>query len=121
VVPLAASTLGFKERKVDPCLCSNPYLFLEGSNSGSATFNFQQTTQQPDEFDICWFDLAITPDVLYKIKPYQRVSQWPGIQIIAHKNKLGQNLMMMHKEYPEAYDFFPATYILPYELTLFKK
>jgi len=28
----------------------------------------------PEEFDIFWYDLAISPDVLYKIKPYQRVS-----------------------------------------------
>jgi tubulin polyglutamylase TTLL6/13 len=44
VVTLAAQDLGFKERKVDPGLCSNPYLFLEGNNQGGATFNFQQTT-----------------------------------------------------------------------------
>jgi len=55
------------------------------------------------------------------MKPYQRISQWPGIQIIAHKNKLGQNLMMMRKEFPEAYGFTPATYILPYEMNLLKK
>lgn len=59
--------------------------------------------------------------MLYKMKPYQRISQWPGIQIIAHKNKLGQNLMMMRKEFPEAYGFTPATYILPYEMNLLKK
>ena len=40
VVSLAASAAGFKERKVDPALCSNPYLFLEGANSGNASFNF---------------------------------------------------------------------------------
>jgi len=55
------------------------------------------------------------------MKPYQRISQWPGIQIIAHKNKLGQNLMMMRKEFPEAYGFTPATYVLPYEMNLLKK
>ena len=40
VVTLAAQDLNFKERKVDPGLCSNPYLFLEGNNQGGATFNF---------------------------------------------------------------------------------
>ena len=74
----------------------------------------------PDEFDIIWFDLAITPDILYRLKPYQRISQWPGIAVVAHKNKLGQNLTLMRKEFPEDYDFFPATFILPYEMNLFK-
>lgn len=64
--------------------------------------------------------MAITPDILYKIRPYQRISQWPGIQVVAHKNRLGQNLMLMRKEFPEDYDFFPSTYILPYEMNLFK-
>ena len=29
--------------------------------------------------------------------------------------------MMMRKEFPEAYDFFPETFILPQEINLFKK
>jgi len=29
--------------------------------------------------------------------------------------------MTMRKEFPEAYDFFPETYILPYEMNLFKR
>jgi hypothetical protein len=29
--------------------------------------------------------------------------------------------MMMRKEFPESYDFFPDTFILPYEINLFKK
>lgn len=47
------------------------------------------------EFDICWFDLQATPDVLRELKPYQRISQWPGIGVVAHKNKLGANLMYL--------------------------
>jgi len=50
---------------------------------------------QPEEFDIAWFDLPITADVLSKIKPYQRVSQWPGISVLSHKNKLAKNLKLM--------------------------
>jgi hypothetical protein len=51
----------------------NPYQQIEiGINANTGV-------PQPEEFDICWFDLAITPDILYRIKPYQRVSQWPGI------------------------------------------
>ena len=42
-------------------------------------YNSQNYVPQPEEFDIVWFDLAITPDILYRLKPYQRVSQWPGI------------------------------------------
>lgn len=39
---------------------------------------------------------------------------------MAHKNRLGQNLMIMRKEFPDDYDFFPVTYVLPHELALFR-
>lgn len=74
-----------------------------------------------DEFDIFWYDMGIQPGILNKLKPYQRINQWPGIQIICHKNKLGQNLMKMYKEFPSQYNFFPVTYVLPYEMNKFKQ
>ncbi len=93
VVTDAAKNIGFRCKQVDPNLYINPYQQIE------IGINANTSVPQPEEFDICWFDLAITPDILYRIKPYQRVSQWPGIQVIAHKNKLGKNLMQMRKEY----------------------
>jgi hypothetical protein len=59
--------------------------------------------------------------VLRELKPYQRISQWPGIHIIAHKNKLGTNLMYLRSQFEEAYDFFPVTYMLPYDMNAFKR
>lgn len=75
----------------------------------------------PDQFDVFWYDLSIQPEILNRLKPYQRISQWPGIHVIAHKNRLGQNLMLMRKEFPEHYNFFPVTYVLPYEMNHFRK
>lgn len=60
----------------------------------------QVNSTSPEDFDVFWFDLAIQPDILGKLKPYQRISQWPGIHVVAHKNRLGQNLMSMNKEFP---------------------
>jgi len=40
--------------------------------------------------------------------------------VIAHKNKLGKNLMLMRKEFAAEYEFFPQTYLLPYEMNEFK-
>ena len=71
-------------------------------------------------FIVVSISIDIQPDILYRIKPYQRISQVPGINVIAHKNKLGKNLMMMLKYYPEDYNFFPETYLLPYELYEFR-
>ena len=73
-----------------------------------------------DEFDIFWYDMGIQPGILNKLKQYQRINQWPGIHVICHKNKLGQNLMKMYKEFPDQYNFFPITYVLPYEMNKFR-
>jgi tubulin polyglutamylase TTLL6/13 len=58
--------------------------------------------------------------VLARLKPYQRVSQYPGITIISNKNKLAWGLMKMRKLFPEQYNFFPVTYVLPVEYNEFK-
>ena len=40
--------------------------------------------------------------------------------MVAHKNKLGKNLMMMKRQFPDDYNFVPETYLLPYELYEFR-
>ena len=79
------------------------------------------STVYPEEFDVVWFDLTISPDVLSKLKPHQRVSQWPGIQVLTHKDKLAKNLKVMQKHYPVEYNFCPRTYLLPQDMPEFKK
>ena len=74
----------------------------------------------PPDFDISWIDNGIMPDVLKNIKCYQRISQFPGISVISNKKKLGSGLMRMYRLYPEQYDFFPQTYLLPVEYNDFK-
>lgn len=43
---------------------------------------------QLTDFDVCWIDNIMPAEVLARLKPYQRVSQYPGITIISNKNKL---------------------------------
>lgn len=74
----------------------------------------------PPDFDISWIDNSILPEVLSKLKPYQRISQFPGISVISNKKLLATGLMKMYKRHPEEYDFFPQTYVLPVEYMEFK-
>lgn len=69
---------------------------------------------------MAWLDNPITPEVLSKVKHYQRISQFPGIGVIANKKKLACGLMKMYKRFPEEYDFFPQTYVLPVDYSEFK-
>jgi len=81
----------------------------------------QFATISPEEFDLVWFDLVIGPDIVSKLKPYQRVSQWPGIQVLTHKNRMADNLMIMRSHFPDDYNFFPTTYNLPAEIMEYRK
>lgn len=53
-----------------------------------------------DEFDIVWFDLAVDAEVVRKLKPYQRINQWPGINVLTNKHKMACNLKVMQREFP---------------------
>jgi len=64
---------------------------------------------------------VIGPDIVSKLKPYQRVSQWPGIQVLTHKNRMADNLMIMRSHFPDDYNFFPTTYNLPAEIMEYRK
>lgn len=59
------------------------------------------------DFDIAWIDNSILPEVLSKLKTYQRISQFPGISVISNKKKLASGLMKMYKRFPEEYNIFP--------------
>ena len=54
------------------------------------------------------------------MEPYQKVNQYPGIYVITRKNNLARNLMKMQRCYPNEYNFFPKTWIIPQETTDFR-
>lgn len=72
------------------------------------------------DWDISWHDLAISPDYLTKLQPYQKVSQFPGIYVVCRKNHLARNLMKMQRAFPDDYKFFPKTWLLPSEIIDFR-
>lgn len=55
----------------------------------------------------------VDPEILIKMHFFQKVSHFPGIHVLARKNLLGLSFMEMSKKYPDAYNFFPKTWMLP--------
>ena len=51
----------------------------------------------------------------------QRTNHYPGIYNLARKNYLGRHLMKMKKLLPNDYDFFPKTYMLPFDYSDFRE
>lgn len=68
-------------------------------------------------YDLTWHDLAISANFFQKLLPYQKVNMYPGIKCITNKNNLARNLMGMFKVFPQQYDFFPKTWLLPSQYT----
>ena len=85
-----------------------------------ATERFRLSEDDEEPWDLCWYDLLVTPNQLMKIKPHQKTNHFPGMYNLAKKNLLGKNLMKMRKAMPNEFDFFPPTWILPYESNEFK-
>ena len=55
------------------------------------------------------------------MKPYQRVNHFPGMNILSRKNLFARNMLRMQKKFPDDYNFFPQTWLLPSEYPDFRK
>lgn len=83
--------------------------------------NFKITHNDDEDWDIYWQDGAVQCDKLYRMKPYQRINHFPGMHILCRKNLLARNLRRMQKQFPDDYNFFPQTWILPSEFADFRQ
>lgn len=88
---------------------------------GKKLFHWNLSYNPETEWDVLWTDNAVSPETLAKMKPFQKINHFPGMYSIAKKNHLGRNLMRMKKAFPEAFKFFPSTWLLPTEFADFKK
>ena len=76
-------------------------------------FHLIKYGKQP--WDLAWWDAPIPINIISKMHTWQRCNHLPGIYNLAKKNMLGRHLMRMQKEFPEDYDFFPQTFMLPHD------
>jgi tubulin polyglutamylase TTLL6/13 len=67
------------------------------------------------EWDVFFADLGIDSEHLASMKPYQKINHFPAMYLIARKTFLGKNLKKLAKLFPEDFQFFPRTWILPQE------
>ena len=70
--------------------------------------------QQIPQWNLQWYDFYIQEDEVRKMLPYQRINHFPGSAILGKKNNLSKYLSKMRKVFPEEYDFYPRSFLLPY-------
>ncbi|CAD8087330.1 unnamed protein product [Paramecium sonneborni] len=70
--------------------------------------------------DICWLGL---PFKLQNFEEYftQHVNRFPGMDLLAHKTQSSFYLNKFAQYFPDQYEFFPKTYIIPDELDKFQQ
>lgn len=64
--------------------------------------------------DLIWYGLAISDDDI-DISSKKIVNRIPGMEYIARKRPLAETLKLMHRYYPEYFEIFPKTFLLPDE------
>lgn len=88
--------------------------------AGKTFCEFHLSRRPEADWDIAWFDAPPNDKFLKKMKFNQRVNHFPGIYNLSRKNTLGRHLMRMYKFMPKYYNFFPYTYMIPYDYKYFE-
>ena len=84
--------------------------------------NYDITEMKDDNWSIAWIDGRVIDFAWYKLlKPTQRVNHFPGIEYLARKKSLAKHLNIMYDIYPEMYDFYPRTFLLPEDANKLKE
>ena len=83
-------------------------------------WTLQYSTKKGD-WDVLWTDHMVEPETLIKMHFFQKISHFPGIHVLARKNLLGLSFMEMRKVFPDTYNFFPRTWLLPSDYSEFRQ
>ncbi|KYN97543.1 tubulin--tyrosine ligase, putative [Plasmodium reichenowi] len=73
-----------------------------------------------NDWDVMWIDTSICEERFRKLKKFQKINHFIGMRGITRKDELCKNLKKMKKHFPQCYNFFPMTWILPNEVSDFK-
>ncbi|KNC56135.1 tubulin polyglutamylase TTLL13 [Thecamonas trahens ATCC 50062] len=79
-----------------------------------------QESNAAREWDVYWIDSTAPLQILSTMKPFQRINHFPGMHEICRKDSLARNLTRMQRKFPDAFTFFPKTWILPADYGDFK-
>ncbi|OMJ89261.1 hypothetical protein SteCoe_8649 [Stentor coeruleus] len=64
-------------------------------------------------WNVLWIGKSAQAYLYEDLNPYQRINHFPNSFEITRKDKMCLNLMAMKAKFPNDYDFFPDTYIIP--------
>lgn len=62
---------------------------------GKKLFKWRLSYDPEEDWDVWWTDMAVQPETLARMRPYQKINHFPGMYSLARKNHLGKSLMKM--------------------------
>lgn len=80
-------------------------------------FDWKLTENEQSDWDLTWTDTAVPSEKLTKMKSFQKINHFPGMHGICKKHYLAWNLNKMQKIFPQDFDFYPKTWVLPGDYT----
>ncbi|OHT10867.1 hypothetical protein TRFO_19769 [Tritrichomonas foetus] len=69
---------------------------------------------------IVWWDGFMAKEHFFEILPHQRINKIPGMDYLCYKSVTFKAFNRMRSSYPDDFNFFPITYILPLQYLEFK-
>lgn len=75
---------------------------------------------ESNDWNIYWTDVSVSQERATRLRPLQRINHFPGMLEFARKAGTARCLNRMLKRFPDEYRIFPATWLLPADLTDFK-
>lgn len=70
-----------------------------------------------EQWDLFWSNQFPAVNFCRKMKRFQCINHFSGMYEICRKDLLARNLIYMQKFHPNQYDFFPTTWIFPYDFS----
>jgi hypothetical protein len=80
--------------------------------------NWRVTNKEENDLksDVIFVGLSDIQKIAPKLKPFQKLNHFPGIQCLSNKYYLGKVLNAMQKQLPDDFNFHPKTFLLPKDM-----
>lgn len=78
-------------------------------------------TQDDKTAHLIWWDGFIPKEQFLNVLPHQRINKIPGMDVLCYKSSTFKVFNQMRQLYPKIFNFFPMTYLLPFQFSDFQK
>lgn len=106
------------KRIVDLYLTKYPLMREIAAEMG---FVIEETEEECNayQFNLCWSDTVLPLTRLVRLGNWQRTNHFPSMFLLCRKGHLGTTLAKMHRKLPSHFTFYPRTWHIRTERTLF--